>query len=42
VFEGDRVQSIDDVLTLVVLSLIVEVYENGIHNQLQVKQWDDR
>lgn len=23
------------------MSLIVEVYENGIHNQLQVKHWDN-
>jgi len=29
-------------LTFVVLPLVVEVNENGIHNQLHVKQWDNR
>jgi len=28
-------------LTFIVLSLVVEVNENGIHNQFQVKNWDD-
>ena len=28
-------------LTFVVLSLVVEVNENGIHNQFQVKHWND-
>ena len=28
-------------LAFVVLSLVVEDYENGIHNQLHVEQWND-
>lgn len=28
-------------LTFVVLSLVVEVNENGIHNQLQIQNWND-